>query len=649
MRTENTPDDVTSNSYRRLLKLMADFGNTLLARHRAALYKMLETFTYLAELQVDSSQYKGRRALPLPIGAGKTLGVSCWLIANHELQTKHSAVICQSKIEQLATLYRTLVDAGIPRDTVGIIHSYKYNRQHAKAVLDGDEILKPGFATVMCSPKPAHEYKYLLITHERLKSAEDIQTFNTYQDRDRSLCVWDETLHSAQATTVSTKDLAEHLGAARGIFGSPLFEAESIQHARLGYLIDYVDSCMKIINNELHKQKELKASPSECLKLPRATTDQLREYRGAILHAFRFNHRARDCLSNFIDIAQQQRHRVMCTPHGNGIITYDLLIPDSLKHIAILDASTYIRKIVNLDDSIEPETGYANIKSFNNVQVTQLINYASGRNTFDKKLNAASPLMKEIMSYIKSWPQDQATIFWIFKPKNPSRYCPESEIRQALQLEDIDDQETIEVITKDGPKLKPRFIFQRWGNETGNNHFSYAHNSVMCGVLRRSFLDLSSSIAATKRNLHSTVEHDQLRSVDLSERAHVIYQAIGRSRLRITDGCGQALASRVLLLCKDDYSEHMDEVLPGIQWIRKEGNFNQSRTKVAATERAIVDFLTETEDTEIDIREMRSYLKLNVSKNTFSRARKKAIQDTAWKVERNNYLVRDCPFNTVPA
>src|ERR1700704_3462013 len=149
------------------------FGSRLNDKHRRALDRMMEIYSSMA-----CGEITGRFAFDLPTGCGKTQSVIAWCQAVHETQSGHSVVIATSKVEELCDIKRKLIAKGVPRESIGLIHSKKYDRDRAE-----EWLLKrdPSALKVTGTSGPS-EYAslskttdnetrpFLLVTHSRVQS-----------------------------------------------------------------------------------------------------------------------------------------------------------------------------------------------------------------------------------------------------------------------------------------------------------------------------------------------------------------------------------------------------------------------------------------------------------------------------------------------
>ena len=128
-------EQLIDRSLTKLIGNLNRYGNNVSNRQTKALKEILTAYTEMA-----SGQMKGRYAFPLGTGLGKTQSIVAWLSAANEigLLDDISVAVSASKIEALCELKRDLIENGIPKHMIGLIHSYKYSEIKAEEYLDDE-------------------------------------------------------------------------------------------------------------------------------------------------------------------------------------------------------------------------------------------------------------------------------------------------------------------------------------------------------------------------------------------------------------------------------------------------------------------------------------------------------------------------------
>ena len=183
--------------------LRVAYQSDLSDHHANALRIMLDTF---ARLTLDPAA-RGRIAIPLPAGAGKSFGIVAFITALNELDPQHpeggpySVTVAAQHVENLAALIRDLKEYGnVPDDRIGLQHEKLYSVEKIKAAMDGDAL---AYASMPCT-EGNNSRPYLFTTHARMEPGDDRKQKRTWlltsyqphgvrdQGRQRDVLLWDE-------------------------------------------------------------------------------------------------------------------------------------------------------------------------------------------------------------------------------------------------------------------------------------------------------------------------------------------------------------------------------------------------------------------------------------------------------------------------
>ncbi len=201
-----TQFELTVPATGKLFDMLYSYGNRLSYEHRAALWELMKTYTTMAQ------GLKGRLVYPLPTGAGKTLSIVAWISTLVEIGADHiSVAVCTSRVEALCDIKRRLLECGVPEERIGLLHSYKYSREKAKAYLDGLADIPAGYASEP-SDEEAQDRQILLITHSRVKMSGELEKYAYYKGKPRDLLIWDESLFTSNAESLNLEDIKSTIG-----------------------------------------------------------------------------------------------------------------------------------------------------------------------------------------------------------------------------------------------------------------------------------------------------------------------------------------------------------------------------------------------------------------------------------------------------
>ena len=151
---------LTNLAHDDLVTTLHNFGTRLSERHSDALRAILSHYSKLSYRETE-----GRFAYPLATALGKTQSVVSWCATVHRQNLGRTVLVCQEQIDSLIETYNDLIKKGIPADKVGIIHR---------------DTLK------FCSDGQPRDYQFLLITHEMIKTTDDVLLYTSSETGRRS-------------------------------------------------------------------------------------------------------------------------------------------------------------------------------------------------------------------------------------------------------------------------------------------------------------------------------------------------------------------------------------------------------------------------------------------------------------------------------
>ena len=614
--------ELTRRAFNILLENLKRYGNDPGKGQQAALLEVLKAYTDM----VQGVQH-GRFAFPLATGMGKTQSIVAWTSALYQLGITHvSLAVCASKVEALCMLKRDLMKEGVPEEAIGLLHSYNY---------DGGKHLGKGYAS-MPSTQDNQMKQILLVTHNRVRGNGQLEKFHLYKGKPRDLLIWDESLFISDTRAIQEVEIRSAMG---------WLQPRVLRDEGKLKVLAYLEKCTSIFDRELQAQSREGRQP-QVLHLPFLTAPEVKEYKRTLGDAPTLA-----VLHQFLDISQADL-RVVDTPQRGGFIKYDIVVPQELDNIIILDASHNIRELVQYDTTIQKTARFSdNVVSYEQVTVRQL-RHASGRSAMTRSLHKKKQqdrqLSREIAEVVKRIPQEEAVILFTFKERNGVNFV--GTLKADLDTFGIDTEAKVSVpVWQDGgwtTIMKDRFVWLTWGQETSLSQYSYCANVVFAGVLHRSHIDLASCIMGQQDNLLAPVSHDEISRVERSEIAHCLYQAMSRGRCRILEG-SQAKAMNVWLIHKDRaIADVIREVMPKVNWRDWEPIHLMSQGKVDSLKRSILGHLGTLPPSVLKVSTTRLKKALDLGDipgRTFTLAvQAVSEEDTEWRLEGRSF-VRSTP------
>lgn len=609
--TTKTESELTNHARDDLFTLLAQ-NNTLSQDHKAALSDVLSTYSQLA-LMGDEGRLV--RAFPLSMGLGKTQSVASWCHAVSEL--KHdgiSILVCGEQLDDLDRLRADMIRRGVCESKIGFVHS---NKKHDK--------LTP------CSTEAPDQYQFLLVSHQMVRCRADIECLNTYQGHERSLCVWDESLVRNDGGYITAIDVERTLEASR-VDVSGYFSAVPFEHDQsdLKRALGYVHKGLERVKAEHEQQTHYGREPQIIEGIPQLDAAIRARYKQAIAQSIS-RVEDRRIINKFLELCQSDLrvNRIAgAGKSGQGVISFVPKVPRSLKRLVILDASCMVRELSRMDPDIDIVERWANVKTFENVQVTQYPQFNGGWNSLNR-LRKNSTAITHIVNLIREIPAGESILLCSRKGKG-NKPGPLDKVREALIDAGIslDDPPTQPVWDEDKGRMcwtGKRINFIHWGQHKATSKYAHCKHVVALGVLRRDQLELSSAMAAQAEDVMDPRVscHKAVRRVVVSEQFYCLQQLIGRGPARESIG-GVAKESQVYVYDQENFGELIQEGLPGIRWTVAE---KEKKVRVGTKASKLAELMNThlnglpAHTQVVPLKSLKAALDMDFSQKTFQNAR----------------------------
>jgi hypothetical protein len=184
---ESSAKLLTELAHAKVLAALNHHGNNVGPIHALALHQLMEGMSNQA-LGIAA----GRFAYGLPPGTGKTQSVIAWLAATWELGLGLSVSVSAAQIEALCDIKRDLIAACVPANRIGLRHTY------------GADATEPDTGEA--------DRPIMLVSHARIRGGRNATLFSHHLDRPRDLLIWDETLMTTRAESLSWQDVKTAAG-----------------------------------------------------------------------------------------------------------------------------------------------------------------------------------------------------------------------------------------------------------------------------------------------------------------------------------------------------------------------------------------------------------------------------------------------------
>lgn len=534
----NSQHPLTQAAQNQLNAKLQRFGNTLNGHHKKALYALNDAMTSMAE-----GRLQGRVAFGLPTGTGKTLAIVEWITAVHRAGLSHSVAVAASRIEALCTLKKDLIANGVPESLIGLLHEGAKKQYSLEATTDNDA-------------RP-----FLLISHQLIRASEtNLTRYNTFQGHPRNLILYDESLITSDCNHFGTRPLYASLAACIEMVKG-IDEHASISNflTEIKALIEAAEDVYDPIDIRLIEQPLLDPRLAAHYQRFFATKD------GGKL------------VSEFLKATNLPLR--MLKSGNTAIVSYQVVVPEALRNILVLDASFPIRKLCHFDSSItSAETlphfkkagipRFATLKRFDRVELYRLKTYG-GRFSMEKRFKD-KVMAKEVAEVVKTINPSEAVLLFLYKTSQAGVNYQRI-LKTELEKAGVDTDATIHIQTVDhsGTTIteeKPRIQLASWGMETSLNDFKYCRHVFLVGILHRDDTELQGQYLGQIQDLNGEIGKALTSELQVSERAHSAYQALSRGTCRTVSN-GQACPMTGYIVEVDPEIETaLSSVMPGVRW-----------------------------------------------------------------------------------
>ena len=524
--TRNSAGPLAALAHEKVIAALKGYGNVVGVKHALALRQLMDGLTKQG-LGIE----RGRFAYGLPPGTGKTQGVIAWIAAAWELRLGLSVAVSAAQIEALCDLKRHLVCAGVPISQIGLRHSYGAQASEPDT---GDD-----------------DRPIMLVSHSRIRGGRNAILFSHRLGKPRDLLIWDETLMTTNAESLSWWDVKPAVDRVRS----------DLQAGRHAALLEALGKTVEVLGSELASQ-EL-GGPSSPLMVSFSDLDAAQKQaetlgqRGGLMRSA-----AVKTVRTLLKMVQLPVAiaRTGTGASGDGVIRYTVAVDPGLTNIAVLDASHPIRILARNGGVADRTTAeMRRCKSYENVSICE-VPMAAGKTSLSSEASL-SGVANRVAEVLREADASEHVLLVTFKGTDDR--LPSRLMARLANHDGIDTAKTI-----DG---RPRIETLTWGRETSLNTLKHCKHVILVGVLRRSLLDLAANAAAVANDLSYRPALESLRELETSEMAHCVFQAMNRGSCRVMTEPGKADPMKVTIIGNvSGVQETLRDVLPGVQWVRQD-------------------------------------------------------------------------------
>ena len=169
-------------------------------------------------------------------------------------------------------------------------------------------------------------------------------------------------------------------------------------------------------------------------------------------------------------------------------------------------------------------------------------------------------LFQDVAKVIGSLPADEGVLVFVYKDRKNRN--PRKALEIALKKVDLNVEEDLRL-----PTGETRISIETWGNETSLNCYNYCQHVVLVGILHRDLTEFEPHHLGQINDLGRKVTTEEVNDISLSERVHLVYQALSRGSCRVIGPDFQAKKMTGYIVEYDPAIEtELSKVMPGAVW-----------------------------------------------------------------------------------
>lgn len=597
-------EDLEQRVYDEHVGLMAKHNNSLSDDHGQALRRICKAMTH----GVYNTEKKFRIAFPLETGMGKTTAVLA--LAKVLQDTDRSLLIAAERIEQLSELQEDMLKEGISPAKVGIYHQ-SMDKHPLVSSVELDKLDK---------------VQFLLVSHNKVK-ADSVRDFskrlNVYQGRKRDLVIWDESLMASNGYAISRSLAIRAAEDWRRAYQLRL--EENRRSLTMGEVYQELDRFLGAVVDSLTVREGT-------VSFPTLTTGigEMADYRQAI-NNLGIPPPYGQTLETLVEFSRRGEIRVLdVVKEGPGLIQFVQTIDDDLDQMVVLDASARIRELLSYDKSVDVYPLKA-VKDYSQVTL-HWGDARSSKLSFDEDGSHLQGYLKEVdLIFALRIPQGHPVLVFTHKDLK-------DRIRQHLV---------------ESHPFHPIHVLH-WGEHRASNRYAHVRYVITVGVLYRDNHELAANIIGQTRRLDYPLIDREVRQVQLSEQADLLYQGISRGNSRNTVEGKAGQQDIFLFHPKKDAKpilELLEEIMPGVvvqdyplTYLQRPPHGNAKHYRDVSSK--IREYLTDLDEgvTRLSVRELRDRIfpMLDSNTSTWKRALKHALDHlVGWRKDKQS--IERCP------
>jgi hypothetical protein len=341
----------------------------------------------------------------------------------------------------------------------------------------------------------------------------------------------------------------------------------------------FIEDCVNLITKNIKVQKE--TGEKSLLQLPIWDADiALEDVEKVIKQEKHLKYKQE--MKTLVKLIEFTEHEmsVHVTKSTELVISYDVVVPDELQNIVVLDASTEVNELMMLDKSIHKPENFPEIPVKYLDTVVHRIDHPAGRTSTEEALKG-DKLPAAILEILRKHPLE-SILFFTYKPRN-------GELNHRQAIEDYLTQHEVDINEQINGKNRLNWLTH--GNETASNKYAHCTVAIFAGVLFENEDSYVSKTVGQSRDHTSVVHAGCVTKVLRGIQAQAVHQGLNRCASRKIKDDVAGPVNVYYTYPDESLSGYLQCVLPDADFRVYDSKVLQPRTKKGQVLKVIIEYL----------------------------------------------------------
>ena len=476
------------------------------SEHRKAISELIGL---MCDIVTREDCPQNRVAVPMATGLGKSVSLTSFVITliNGGF-TDTSILITTETLEELKDIHQTILEniSEANRDFLGVFYSPNgATRQRGI----------PGVSAGSQS-----DYPIVFMSHAGIETSDDIRVFNEYQGRPRDITLWDEALIKAAGFFLTSAEVLLTASSAQIKSGMSPVHSVDPEIIKLTNWLSSISGFIRRGHMDLVERKS-----EDFVTITGALSfGELEDITGASekfmdAREVKIVSSLAKMTSRNIRLQRGQREDV-------SVLSYDTKIPDELRRIVVLDASSTVRAFYQQDKSMIVRDTYGGLKDFSNVTLKHFKGHKCGSGKLNGKASKLRKLVSDVADVLLAIPEAEKVLICTSKTRNKT-YANQPGVMRVLEGE-LEDRGLVGYLAQD------RIKTITWGRHKATNAYADCKHIIAIGIQRRNPNELAAtSYGQSEGALGADMP---ISYISKTEQVGALQQLIGRGTARAVTG-----------------------------------------------------------------------------------------------------------------